>query len=186
MKPLLVPAVLVGVLLASIAVPAQQTNAARVCVYGSDTHYANHLAGQVNYSPQARYQRDMVVKYLNEVKAPTDARLRLEAVALTTQNRDGIRGEADTNGCLYLVGVTLSPVGSTFSAWTDQSVYEGYGASVNPPVASQVAPLTVLIMYHKSPHLWVSYPYGSYSQYKWSANDVAVEVHKTILKKPAP
>lgn len=186
MKRLPISAILVLLLPASIAVPAQQTNAARVCVYVSETRYANRLAGQVNYSPQARYERDLVVKYLNKVKAPTDARLQLEAVALTTQNRDGIRGETDTNGCLYLVAVSLRTVGPTFSAWTDQAVYEGYGASVDPPVASLDAPLTYVIMYHKSPHLWISYPYGSYAQDKWTANDVAVEVHKTVLKNPAP
>ncbi len=184
MTRLPIPVILLLLPFVSLSIFAQQNQTARICVYGSDTRYASTLAGQVNYSPQARYERDLVVKYLNQVKAPADARLLLEAVALTTQNRDGIRGEADANGCLYLVAVSLRTVGLGSSAAIDQPVYEGYGASVNPPVASQDAPLAVVIMYHKSPHLWVSYGYGNYGQFKWTANDVATEVRKTILKNP--
>ena len=184
-----ISAILVLLLLASIAVAAQQTTAARICVYGTETRFANTLAGQVNYSPQARYQRDLVVKYLNQVKAPSDARLKLEATALTTQNRDEVLAEADTKGCLYLLSVSLSGVGwpsSSASDQSDQQVYEKYGASVDPRVTSETTPLTFVVMYHKSPHLWVSYPYGSYSQYKWFAQVVAEVAYATILKNPAP
>ena len=69
---------------------------------------------------------------------------------------------------------------------SDQQVNEKYGAGVDPPVADQNAPLTYVIMYHKSPGLWVSYPNGSYIQYKWSANDIASEAYKVILKHPTP
>jgi hypothetical protein len=189
MMRLPIPGILVVLLVASIAVLAQQTNALRVCVYASDTRYANRLAGQVNFSPQARFERDLVVKYLNQTKAPTSAHLPLEAVALTTQNRNEVLGEATTRGCEYLIALTLNAVGvaSPFGRnAADESVYEGYGAGVDPPVVRDTAPLTLMIMYRRSPHLWVSYPYGSYGQDKWTANDVAIEAHKTILKNPTP
>ena len=100
-----IPVTLLFVLLTSSVLVAQRLNTVRICVYGSDTKYANTLAGQVNYFPQARNQRDLVVKYLNSGTAPANSHVQLEAVALTTQNRDGIRAEADANGCLYLLTV---------------------------------------------------------------------------------
>ncbi|HVP50042.1 MAG TPA: hypothetical protein VMT56_02355 [Candidatus Bathyarchaeia archaeon] len=186
MKRLMIVVALFSLVPTSPFLLAQSSNTARICVYGSDTKYANTLAGQVNYSPQARNQRDLVVKYLNSVKASANPRVQLEGVALTTQNRDEVLAEAVANGCLYLLSISLRVVGWPQSNASDETVYEKYGAGVDPPVADQNAPLTYVLMYHKSPHLWVSYPYGSYSQYKWFAKDVADVAYATILQNPTP
>lgn len=181
MKRLLTPAVLVLLPLASLAVFAQRANSARVCIIGRDNaSYTAVMAGLLNSSAQARSLRDFTVKYLNEDNSHTNSPLKFIAVALNSGNREEVAADLAQNGCEYLVTVVVSPPGSTSFSQTT-----GPGAGIDPAFP-QPAPLSFSIMHRKSPHLWVSYPDGSYPQYKWSAKDIADQVYKTILKNPTP
>jgi len=57
----------------------------------------------VNWTPDARWQRDLLVNYLNQHKPAKNSQVRLEAVPLTSLSSRGIYSEASDKGCEYIV-----------------------------------------------------------------------------------
>jgi hypothetical protein len=176
MKQLLIPAILVAPLFATLSGFAQPTGIARVCVSASYTTFGRRGTYQVNSTPQVQTQRDLVVKYLNN--PPTNGQVTLEAVALTTTDSDAILMEASELGCNFVVTLTFDP------QWFETPAIESGGVTTGdtPFVPQRSAPLTFVLLRRKSLHLWVSPEHGTYGQYQFSTKGVAAEVRKTILK----
>jgi hypothetical protein len=175
LKQLLVRAILLVSLSATLSGFPQSTGIARVCVSASYTNFGRRGAYQVNSTPQVRTQRDMVVKYLNNPS--TKGQVTLEAVALTTVDSDAIPREVSELGCNFLVTLTFDP--QWFETPAIANVPEGPEGQVG---FNRSAPLVFVLLRRKSPHLWVSPEQGTYSQYQFSAKGVAAEVRKTMLK----
>jgi len=183
MKLLLLPVALVLPLLASIALLAQQPSPIRVCVVGRDTLHGPMFSQQLNSTPQIRYQRDSIVKYVNQHKSPANSSVTVEAVALQSTGMATLTADADAAGCSYLVTVTSSPVPSANDDPRDNHAnsYDLSGGGLPPP-----APLNFSIMRREPAGWWNGLPDGSYNSSKWFAQAIADEAYATILKHPTP
>lgn len=87
-------------LLLGTIVSAQQIPVVHVGVIAEDSHKVG-LAP--NSSEAARWQRDLVVNYLNHRKPSKDSRAKVEAVALETTALTYVSSEARDKGCDYIV-----------------------------------------------------------------------------------
>ncbi len=183
MKRMLFPATVVVSLLAPFGAFAQLPGAGKVCVVARDTGFGHAVNHQVNSNPELCTQRDLVVKYLNQ--ASTNSQMKLEAVALTSTNSDTILSEASKIGCNFIVALTINHPAVAESEY-QQKATPAETSGVIDPYFPQPAPIAFTILRPKASNLWVSLPSGSYNPYKWSAKDIATEVHKTILKNPSP
>lgn len=83
--------------------PAKQVKVVRVGV--AVEQYLDHEI-RVNWTSNARSQRDLLVNYLNQHKSGKNSQLRLQAVALTSLSYSGIDAEARDKGCEYIVRVS--------------------------------------------------------------------------------
>ena len=57
----------------------------------------------VNWTSNARWQRDLLVNYLNQHKPGKNSQIRLESVPLTSLSSREIYSEAHDKGCEYVV-----------------------------------------------------------------------------------
>lgn len=89
------------VVLPSLAL-AQQIRVVRVGVVAEQ--YLDYTT-RVNWTSNARWQRDLLVTYLNRHKPSKTDPFKLEAVALTTTSYRGVDPEARVKGCEYVVHV---------------------------------------------------------------------------------
>jgi len=184
MKRLWVTEVPIVLLLVSNALLAQQSDPVRICVVGRDFRNPNPVTHALNSTPNIRYQRDAIAKYLNQHKSGASSPITIEAVVLKSANMATVNGDADKAGCKYLVTVWTVPVPKDDADPRNNRSGSDFvlGSDGFPPPN----PLNFSIQYRLSPDCWNSLPYGSYSSSKWYAKDIADEVYATILKNPAP
>ena len=71
-----------------------------------------------NSTPRARSQRDLLVSYLNQHEPDKKNQVKVEAVALTTMDPQGIVSEAREKGCRFVVEMYLG----TFSPFPENAV----------------------------------------------------------------
>lgn len=183
MQRLLIPAILVFSLFVRLGGFAQSPGVVKLCVVGRDTGFGHAVNRQVNSTPEVRTQRDLVVKYVN-ISAPNSP-VKLEAVALTSTNSDSILNEAGKIGCNFIVSLTVNDPELEKSYYGTEPTPERTPGVIDSYIP-QPAPIAFTILRPKASNLWVSLPSGSYNPYKWSAKDIAVEVHKTVLKIQVP
>ncbi len=88
-------------MLPSIAL-AQQVRVVRVGVVVEQ--YLDQTT-RVNWTENARWQRDLLVTYLNQHKPPKAGPFKLQAVPLTTMTSGGIEAQVREMGCEYVVQV---------------------------------------------------------------------------------
>lgn len=180
---LLFPATLVVSLLAHVGAFGQLPGTRKVCVVARDTGFGHAVNHQVNSSPELRTQRDLVVKYLNQPS--TNSQMKLEAVALISTNSETILSDAGKTGCNFIVALIINHPAVDESEYRQKETQAETSGVIDPDFP-QPAPIAFTILRPKASNLWVSLPSGNYNPYKWSAKDIATEVHKTILKNPSP
>jgi hypothetical protein len=111
--------------------------------------------------------------------------MKLEAVALTSTNSGTILNDASKIGCNFIVALIINHPAVDESEYRQKATPVETSGVIDPDFP-QPAPIAFTILRPKASNLWVSLPSGSYNPYKWSANEIATEVHKTILKNPSP
>jgi len=98
-------------------VPARQVKVVRVGV--AVEQYLDHET-RVNWTSNARSQRDLLVNYLNRHKPDKNNPLKVEAVPITTTSYNAINAEAREKGCEYIVRLDL---GSAFAGRENPSFH---------------------------------------------------------------
>ena len=179
----LIPSILVSLLLVSLNANAQHANVVRVCVVARDTAPATMFTHPLNSTPQARYQRDQVVKYLRQHKSPANAPVALEAVALNSSSMKTLIGDANAASCAYVV--TIGFTGLTKDDFDNRNIASGTdfiaGAGSGFPT---LAPLSLSILRREPAGWWNGLPDGSYAPYQWFAKSIADTVSAVVVKHP--
>lgn len=131
MKRHLLGSLFIVLLIAPLLAVSQQPRVVRVGVAAEES-----LSSVVppNSTIDARAQRDLLVSYLNQRKPGQKSQVRVEAIALTTLDPQGIVSEARENGCDYVVELYLStfnpfPVNAPEGRWN----YSATGQPEAPP-----------------------------------------------------
>ena len=182
MKRLPIPSILVlfFLLLVPSAIAAQPAQPPRVCVMGSDTSFWQIV--RTNSTPNARQERDLVVKYLQKLSA--NGPEKLEAVALTSTTPDEIRNEINKIDCNFTVMVAVDHLKVWKPDYLEQQPLPP--STVIEPRPMQTPPISFYILRRVSEHLSVSLPNGSYDPSTWSEGIAAEEIYNAILKNPVP
>jgi hypothetical protein len=84
---------------------AQQPREVRVGVVAGQLVDNNWV---LNWSPQTRWQRDQIVKDINQLKPGENSPVKLVAVALTETVSSDARPEAQAKNCEYMLSVHVS------------------------------------------------------------------------------
>ena len=98
-------------------VPAQHVKVVRVGV--AVEQYLDHET-RVNWTSNARSQRDLLVNYLSQHQPDKNNPLKVEAVPITTTSYNAINTEAREKGCGYIVVLNL---GSAFPGTENPSFH---------------------------------------------------------------
>jgi hypothetical protein len=98
-------------------VPAQQVKVVRVGV--AVEQYLDHET-RVNWTSNARSQRDLLLNYLSRHQPDKNNPLKLEAVPITTASYNTINAGARDKGCGYIVVLNL---GSAFPSTENPSFH---------------------------------------------------------------
>lgn len=89
---------------------------------------------RVNWTANARWQRDLLVTYLNQHKPPKARPFKLQAVPLTTMTSGGIDAQVRETGCEYVVQIWYRS--SAVHGPEDSPVYTAEGSFQPEPGAS--------------------------------------------------